>query len=400
MKRILLILSVLCSLSLSAKTPKYEPAYYLSYARLFATSQMERYPELWLTDNVKAPKWDYTQALMAKAMLQTYLATGNQAYYEYVLKFADAFINTDGDIKTYKMSDFNIDRVNGGSFLYILNDIKPDKRWVLANDRLFMQLTEQPRTKEGGFWHKKIYPHQMWLDGLYMAEPFYIRYAVEHNMDKGVQDVATQFRLIDKYTYDKKSGLNYHGWDESKEQKWADPVTGCSPNFWSRSMGWYVMAMVDVLDYMPEGENRNMILKMLKRTAKNLLKYQDRKSHMWHQLTALPKEKGNYLEATSSAILCYSFAKAANRGYLPKKYKKEAEKIFEGMVDNVIDIDEKGLVSLENCCAVAGLGGKPRYRDGSVEYYLSEPVIKDDPKGVGPIIMAAIELSKPIEKKK
>lgn len=399
MKRIFLSLAVLCSVSLFAKTPKHEPAYYLSYARLFATSQMEHYPELWRTDNVKAPKWDYTQALVAKAMLQAYQATGNDAYFDYVLKFAEEFIDDEGNIKTYKMHDFNIDRVNGGSFLYVLNDIKPDKRWELANDRLFMQLTEHPRTKEGGFWHKKIYPHQMWLDGLYMAEPFYIRYAVEHNMDKGVQDVATQFRLVDKYTYDKKTGLNYHGWDESREQKWSNQETGCSPNFWSRSMAWYVMAMVDVLDYMPEGENREMLLKMLKRTAKNLLKYQDKKTHMWYQLTALPKEKGNYLESTSSAIFCYAFAKAANRGYLPKKYKKEAQKIFDGMVNNVFVFQDDKTISLENCCAVAGLGGKPRYRDGSIEYYLSEPIIKDDPKGIGPIIMAAIELSKPIEKK-
>lgn len=399
MKRIFLSLAVLCSLSLFAKTPKHEPAYYLSYARMFATSQMEHYPELWRTDNVKEPKWDYTQALVAKAMLQAYQTTGNGAYFDYVLKFADEFIDNEGNIKTYKMHDFNIDRVNGGSFLFVLNDIKPDKRWDLANDRLFEQLQEQPRTKEGGFWHKKIYPHQMWLDGLYMAEPFYIRYAVEHNMDKGVQDVATQFRLVDKYTYDKKSGLNYHGWDESHEQKWSDPVTGCSPNFWSRSMAWYIMAMVDVLDYMPEGENREMLLKMLKRTAKNLLKYQDKRTHMWYQLTALPKEKGNYLESTSSAIFCYAFAKAANRGYLPKKYKKEAQKIFDGMVNNVFVFQDEKTISLDNCCAVAGLGGKPRYRDGSVAYYLNEPIIKDDPKGIGPIIMAAIELSKPIEKK-
>lgn len=400
MKRILFLLTVFCSLTLSAKTPKHEPEYYLSYARLFASSQMAHYPELWQTDNVKEPKWDYTQALMAKAMLEAYKATNNSAYFDYVIKFAEYFISDDGDIKTYKMYDFNIDRVNGGSFLYVLNDIKPNKRWELANEQLFLQLTEQPRTKEGGFWHKKIYPHQMWLDGLYMAEPFYIRYAVEHHMEKGVQDVATQFRLIDKYTYDKKSGLNYHGWDESREQKWSNPETGCSPNFWSRSLGWYIMAMVDVLDYMPEGENRQMLLKMLQRSAKSLLKYQDKKSHMWYQLTALPKEKGNYLEATSSAIFCYAFAKAANRGYLPAKYKKEAQKIFDGMVNNVFYFAEDGTISLTNCCAVAGLGGKPRYRDGSVEYYLSEPIVKDDPKGVGPIILAAIELSKPIDKKK
>lgn len=394
MKRLLLFLTLICSLTLQAKTPKHEPEYYLSYARLFANSQMAHDPQLWRADRVKQPKWDYTQALIAKAMLQAYQATGDERYFKYVMEFANYFVNDKGEIKTYKMSDYNIDRVNGGSFLFVLNDIQPEKRWQLANDRLFEQLVNHPRTKEGGFWHKKIYPHQMWLDGLYMAEPFYIRYAVEHGMDKGAVDVANQFRIIDRHTYDKRTGLNYHGWDEALEQQWADPKTGCSPNFWSRSMGWYIMAMVDVLDYMPEGEGRQDLLKMLRRTAKNILKHQDKKSHMWYQLTALPKQQGNYLEATSSAIFCYAFAKAANRGYLPKKYKKEAQKIFDGMVDNVFKFNEDGTISLTNCCSVAGLGGKPRYRDGSVEYYLSEPIVDNDPKGVGPIIFAALELAK------
>ncbi len=394
MKRIVLFLALICSMSLFAKTPKHESAYYLSYARWFANSQMEHNTELWRTDGVKKPKWDYTQALVAKAMLQAFQETKDDHYLKYVQQFAEYFIAPDGTIKTYKKGDFNIDRVNGGSFLYALNDIQPEKRWERAQDRLFDQLADQPRTKEGGFWHKKIYPHQMWLDGIYMAEPFYVRYAVEHNMDKGVQDVINQFRIIDSHTYDKRSGLNYHAWDEAREQKWANPETGCSPNFWSRSMGWYLMAMVDVLDYMPEGEGRQMILKMLNRSAKNLLKYQDKKSHMWYQLTALKKQEGNYLEATSSAIFCYVFAKGANKGYLPKKYKKEAQKIFDGMVDNVFRFNDDRTISLTNCCAVAGLGGSPRYRDGSVEYYLSEPIIADDPKGVGPIIMAALELAK------
>jgi len=394
MKRILLFFALICSVSLFAKTPKHEPAYYLSYAKLFANSQMEHDPQLWMADRVKKPKWDYTQVLMAKAMLQAYQATKDDRYLEYVVEFANFFIDEEGNIKTYKMSDYNIDRVNGGSFLFIMNDIMPEDRWIMACDKLFEQLEGQPRTSEGGFWHKKIYPHQMWLDGLYMAEPFYIRYAVERGMEEGIRDVVNQFVTVDKHTYDKKTGLNYHAWDEAKEQKWANPETGCSPNFWGRSIAWYVMSMVDVLDYMPEGEGRETIIKMLNRTAKNLLKYQDKKSHMWYQLPTLPKQEGNYLEATCSAIFCYAFAKGANNGYLPKKYKKEAQKIFDGMVERVFEFEEDGSVNLTNCCSVAGLGGKPRYRDGSVKYYLSEPIVKNDPKGVGPVIFAALELAK------
>lgn len=396
MKRIVLFIALACSLSMFAKKqPQHESAYYMSYANKFAMSQMVNNPELWMTDRVKQPKWDYTQALMAKAMLQVYQATENKDYLNYVMDFANYFISKDGEIKTYKMEDFNIDRVNGGSFLYVLNDIMPESRWEKANDRLYEQLLKHPRTNEGGFWHKKIYEHQMWLDGIYMAEPFYIRYAVEHDLKEGVDDVVKQFVLIDKHTYNPETGLNYHGWDEAKKQQWANPETGCSPHYWSRSLGWYIMAMVDVLDYMPKDHEGYQIIKdMLNRSAKNLLKYQDKKTHMWYQLTALPNQTGNYLESTSSAIFCYAFAKAANRGYLPASYKEEARKIFDGMVNNVIVFHEDGTISLLNCCSVAGLGGKPKYRDGSAAYYVSEPIVANDPKGIGPIIFAALELAK------
>lgn len=394
MKRIFSLLTLtLCVLQLAAKAPKHTSAYYLTWAERFAQSQMAHDPKLSMADGVKAPKWDYTQALLAKSVLQTYKQTGKEEYLKYVLEFADYFIPGNGSIETYKLEDFNIDRVNGGSFLFPLLEIMPEERYREAIELLYKQLCEQPRTSEGGFWHKKIYPYQMWLDGLYMGEPFYARYAVENKKTELLDDVLLQFRTVDQHTYDPKSGLNYHGWDESRKQLWADPETGCSPNFWGRSMGWYLMAMVDVLDVMPKDHPAyNEILGMLQRSAKNILRYQDKKSRMWYQVLDKQDAPGNYLETTCSAIFCYTFIKGANRGFLPASYKKEAQRIFDGIIAKKV-VDDGQWWDLTGCCAVAGLGGKP-YRSGSYSYYINEPIRSNDPKGVGPMILAALELAR------
>lgn len=395
-------------LGLTACSDSHSREYYLGWAERFADSQMAHDPQLWMADGVKQPKWDYTQVLLAKAMLQAYQATGKEAYIDYVQDFADFFIGEDGSIKTYKMRDYNIDRVNGGSFLCIMHDLRPEDRYAKACDTLFEQLKSHPRVSEGGFWHKKIYTHQMWLDGLYMAQPFYSRYAKEHKLepsaieagdfcgtvDWGWNDILLHFRTVDSHTYDPKSGLNYHGWDESHEQQWADSLTGCSPHFWGRAMGWYVMAMVDVLENIPaEHPAHQEILGMLQRSANNLLKYQDKETHLWYQVLDMQEAEGNYQETTCSAIFCYAFAKAANLGYLPKSYRKEAEKIFDGLIANKVTENADGQWELTDCCSVAGLGGNP-YRDGSYSYYIHEPIRSNDPKGVGPIIFAALELAK------
>jgi len=381
------------AMAVSARAPRHSSAYYTTWAERFAQSQMAHDPELRMADGVKEPKWDYTQVLIGKAMLQTYQATQKEEYLQYVLDFADYFIDENGGIKTYKMEDFNIDRVNGGSMLYVLQEIKPEERFERAIEMLRKQLGLQPRTKEGGFWHKKIYPKQMWLDGLYMGEPFYTRYAVAHGQRELLDDVLVQFRTIDSHTYNPQSGLNYHGWDESRKQEWADKTTGCSPNYWGRSMGWYLMAMVDVLEFMPKDHPAYQeISAMLQRSAQNLLRYQDKESHMWYQVLDKQQEEGNYLETTCSAIFCYTFAKGANLGILDKKYRKEAQLIFDGIISKKVVADGEWW-DLTDCCAVAGLGGKP-YRSGTYDYYIHERIRNNDPKGVGPMIFAALELAK------
>ncbi|GEM_PF-62368 len=400
MKRILIIIiACLTALALPAKkkekyTPKYTRSQYIEWAERIAASQIKHDPALSLADGVKKPKWDYTQTLVGKAMVEIYRETGKSDYIDYVTEYADQFIEPDGNIKTYKMRDYNIDRVNGGNMLYALNEIRPRAAYLMAIDTLRKQLASQPRTSEGGFWHKKIYPHQMWLDGLYMAEPFYAHYASNNNIPELFDDIANQFITVDKHTLDTKTGLNYHGWDESREQQWADKTTGCSPNFWGRSIGWYVMALCDVLDYMPvQHPKRQQLIDILNRVINSLMKYQDKKTKMWYQVIDKPNGEGNYTESSASIMFIYAMAKGARNGYLPDKYLKTARDAFSAFCLNAVETNSDGTLSITRCCAVAGLGGKP-YRSGTYEYYVNERVRNDDPKAVGPFILAALELAK------
>jgi len=259
---------------------------------------------------------------------------------------------------------------------------------------LIKQLQHHPRTSEGGFWHKKIYPNQMWLDGLFMAEPFYSEYSVMFKSANYFDDIANQFLLIKKHLYDEKTGLYYHGWDESKIQKWADPIKGTSPNFWGRSLGWFMMALVDVLDSFPENhENRNQILKMFQELSYSLLKYRDKETKLWYQVVDKANQHGNYIETSASSMFIYAFAKGYNKGYLDEKFKNIARESFDSLIKNFIIKDMQDHYVLTNICSVGGLGGNP-YRDGSFEYYISESKRDNDFKGYGALILAADEINK------
>jgi unsaturated rhamnogalacturonyl hydrolase len=253
------------------------------------------------------------------------------------------------------------------------------------------QLDIQPRTSEGGFWHKQRYPHQMWLDGLYMGSPFYAEYAKLFNEPtSSFDDVAKQIRLVAAHTYDPASGLFYHGWDEAKEQVWADKTTGASPNFWGRAIGWYAMALVDVLDYFPKDHPaRPEIITTLKKLCDGVVKHQDPASGLWWQVIDQGGRPGNYLEATASSMFVYAMAKGVNHGYLSRDYIPAILKGYSGLTGKLIKKDAKGNVSLTQCCSVAGLGTG---RDGSFAYYIKEPVVENDLKGIGPFILAGLEM--------
>ncbi|WP_409021496.1 glycoside hydrolase family 88 protein [Dyadobacter sp. LHD-138] len=347
-----------------------------------------------LVGEAKRSNWNYEQGLMLKALERVFYRTGEGKYFEYIRKDEDQFVKLDGSIRTYDFSSFNLDNIpTGRALLTLYQQTQPDKeKYKKAADLLWKQLAEQPRTKEGGYWHKKRYPNQMWLDGLFMAEPFSAEYSLLFNHPEHFNDIAKQFELIEKYAVDEKTGLIYHAYDESKEQKWADKKTGRSPHFWGRAIGWYVMALVDVLDYFPKDHpKRPELIKYLQRIAPVLAKYQDKNSGVWYQIMDQGTRKGNYLEASASTMFVYALAKGSRLGYIPASYAAVAKKGYDGIIKNFIEKESDGTISLNKTVSVGGLGGTP-YRDGSYEYYLSEPIRKNDLKGVGPFIMASIEI--------
>jgi len=360
------------------------------YSVRMADAEMARNPEVWTIDFLEKPKWDYTQGLICSAIDRVWDATGEQKYLDYIKYYADFMIDENGVIKTYKKSDFNIDRVNGGKFLIELYNATGETKYKLAFDDLRDQMRNHPRIDAGGFWHKKIYPGQMWLDGLYMGSPFLAQYAAEFNEPDLFDDVALQIELIDQYTYDSISGLYYHGYDDLREQPWADSITGLSPELWGRSIGWFAMALPDVLDFMPVSHpKRQMIIDVARKLAIGIIKYQDVETGLWYQVVDKKGQEGNYLEASASSMFAYFLLKASDKGYIDNSYKNQGVKAYQGIIDNFIIEDETGALSITEVCAVAGLGGNP-YRSGTYEYYINEPRRNNDPKGVGPFIMASL----------
>lgn len=370
----------------------------LKWSERMLLSEMHRFPKSWMLDFSKSPKWTYPSAIVLDGAEQLYTKTGKKEYYDYIRGFGEKLIKEDGTILTYELEKYNIDLLNSGNVLLYLYEKEKKEKYLKALQTLRLQITGQPRTNEGSFWHKKIYPYQVWLDGLYMGMPFYAHYTKDfskgNDATKAYDDIIFQFDSVQKNLLDKKTGLLYHAWDESKKEAWADKESGLSPNFWGRAMGWYGMAMVDVLDYLPQNHpGRARLISYIKSFSDAIIKVQDKNSGLWYQVLDKPLENGNYEEATASAMFVYTMIKAVNKGYLPQSYKVYAKKGYHGIIKNLITVDENGVVNLNKCCAVAGLGGKP-YRDGSYEYYVNEKIRSNDAKGTGPFILASIEFEK------
>lgn len=370
----------------------------LKIATALADSTMKRSPEAWAmrpNKGLKEPTWGYTYGLALMAFQRLSERTGDERYLTYGKTYADQLIDTNGRIRDYQVSDFNVDSVNAGKILFVLHSKYGDPRYLKAMQALRSQLDWHPRTRTGGLWHKLIYPWQMWLDGLYMGAAYWAQYAATfHDQAATFDDIAHQFTLIEEKTRDPKTGLLYHGWDESRLQAWADPRTGLSPSFWSRAMGWYAMALVDVLEFMPEDhKDRPKLIAILRRLAPALAAVQH-ESGLWYQVTDQGDRAGNYLEASGSAMFSYAIARAVNRGYVDARFRSVAERAFDGLATRLIKVDPRsGEVHLTGICGSGGLGGTP-YRSGTFEYYIGEPQQDDDPHGVGPFILAAVELTR------
>ena len=361
--------------------------------QLTLTAMEKLFQDTTILKGAKGPKWTYDMGVVLEGAAAVWRNTGDGKYFKYIQSSMDAYLDKEGNISTYKPEDFNIDNIKNGRSLLLLYKVTGQQKYLLAANKLYDQLQNQPRTKEGGFWHKKIYPNQMWLDGLYMGEPFYAEYAKLMKKDVAFDDIANQFIWMEKNARDQKTGLLYHGYDESRVEKWADKKTGLSPHFWGRAMGWYIMALVDVLDNFPENHpKRKELVAVLNRTATAAVKYQDVKSGVWFDIMDLSSRKGNYLESSASSMFVYGLAKGVRKGWLPQSFEAAASKGYAGLKKEFIEQAGDERVNLTKTVSVSGLGGKPKYRDGSFEYYISEKVITNDPKGVGAFIVASAEM--------
>ncbi len=367
----------------------------LAWGRRLANSEIQRLAgslQFGGFDEVgnRTARWSYTTGLLAQAMDDLSLATGQPSYSKWGQATLDSYLTDRGDIRTYDPNLFNIDHVNSGKMLLRYQERTDDSRYKSASAAIAAQLKDHPRTTDGAYWHKKRYPWQLWLDGVYMGMPFLAHYGIVNGDTHGVEEAVNEALIAHRRLRDPTTGLYFHAWDEKAQQVWADPDTGLSGYFWSRGMGWYAMALVDLLDFVPPQRTdlRDPLVAIIQELAETLARYQV--DGVWYQIIDRPGAPGNYAEASGSAIFVYLLAKAINQGYLGEEYRPLAEHAFTALVKSFLSVGRDGSVSLNNICQVAGLGFG---RDGSYQYYMSEPVVSNDPKGLGPFIMASVQVS-------
>lgn len=379
---------------------------YKNYSEWLTYSEMKRVPHSYLLDFSSKPKWSYVMGIEMEGMLDTYehYKEGNNAILDYLKEYPAKMIDEKGNITGYKYEDFNLDNVRTAKYILRMHNLFPSKGTEKALKTLFKQLQNQPRTKEGVYWHKAIYANQVWLDGIFMGLPFYCNYAVQtmkpKKAEKYLNDAVDQMVKTDYRTYDEKTQLWKHAWDETHQQFWANKEDGKSQHCWARALGWYVMAMTECLDAMPENyARRQEVIDLLNKAMKSVVKYQDKKTGVWYDVLDVKSDK-NYLESTASSMFAYVLLKGYRKGYLSEEYLKAGVKAYNGILKQFIKVNADKTISLTRCCAVSGLGPgpgpyvkKPNYkRDGSFEYYMSEPIRDNDAKGVGPFIWASLEM--------
>ena len=374
---------------------------YKSYSEWMTHSEMQRIPDPCYLDFTTRPKWGYVVGIEQEAMLDTYLAYKDESIINYLKQYPAKMIDEKGNITGYKYEDFNLDNTRPGRYILRMNMLYPEKKQEKALKTIFKQLEKQPRTKDGVWWHKAIYAHQVWLDGVYMGHPFYTMAAPilkgEKKAKKYYDDTFEQISKTYARTYDEKTGLWKHAWDETQKMFWANPETGLSQHTWARAQGWFAMAILEVLDALPQDyENRGKLIEMLNNVMKSTVKYQDKTTGVWYDVLDV-KDPRNYLEATASSMFAYVLLKGARLGYFGNDLKEAGLKAYKGILNEFVKVNPDKTISLTRCCEVSGLGPdnpKSRRRDGSFEYYISEPIRDNDGKGVGPFIWASLEMEK------
>lgn len=383
------------------------------YSEWMTASEIQRTPKSYLLDFSSKPKWSYVMGIELEAMLDTYLKYGNPRIWEYCKEYTDTMINAQGEIRGYQLKDYNLDNIRTGHFVVRMYQQKPEQKNLIAMREMMKQLRQQPRTEEDGvFWHKAIYSYQVWLDGIFMGLPFYTMAAPillsAKEAGKVYDDAIQQVKTTYERTLDSQTGLNRHAWDETHEMFWADPQTGLSQHCWGRAQGWYTMALIELLDALPTNyARRQEVVAILQQDLENVVKWQDKESGLWYQVMDAPNREGNYLEATCSSMFAYALLKAYRKGYVANNAFQDAGiRAYQGILQHFIRVNDDETISLTHCCSVAGLGPglsekvkraapnvkENRRRDGSYNYYLSEPVRDNDAKGVGPFIWASLEM--------
>ena len=400
---------------------------YQHYSEWLTYSEMKRVPESYLLDFSKKPKWSYVMGIELEGMLDTYLRYGGDDILKYCKMYTDKMIAENGDITGYNILDYNLDNIRTGHFVTRMYQNWPEAKNLLAMQTMMKQLQDQPRTiADKVFWHKAIYAYQVWLDGIFMGLPFRVLTApIMEKTQKArknrkapttqsiYDDAVNQLNITYQRTLDPKTGLNRHAYDETRKTFWADKETGLSQHCWGRAQGWFTMALIEVLDALPEDyTRRGEVIDLLKKDFDAILKWQDKKSGLWYQVMDSPKREGNYLESTCSAMFTYALLKAYRKGYVDSQYRDAGIKAYKGMIKNFIKVHADKTISLTQCCSVAGLGPaatpeveaamkqinpkgqvkENKKRDGSYEYYLSEPIRDNDAKGVGPFLWASLEM--------
>ena len=355
---------------------------------------------LWNIENIrqgKKPSWNYIDGCMMTSLIELYKATNDEKYLDFVKTYVDYYVREDGTILGYEMDKYSTDDVSESRILFDLYKFTGEEKYNKAIEMCYQQILTHPRKKEGNFWHKKIYPNQVWLDGLYMMQVFYTRYETERNKFKNYSDIVGQFKNVYDIMRDKETGLYYHAYDSSKSMFWANKETGLSQNYWLRSIGWYTVALIDVYDYMDEQmyDEWHTIKEIFKDTIDSILKYQDKESKMFYQVPNYPGREKNYLETSGSCMIAYAILKGVRLKALPERYLQIGLDIFDGVCKKYLTIKEDGDLNLGGICLVAGLGPENNLRrDGTYEYYMSEPIVENDAKGVGPFIMAYTEVKR------
>jgi unsaturated rhamnogalacturonyl hydrolase len=394
MKSFRLLVS-LTALALTAASAIAAPPDPLSMSQRAANSAIARWPDGHFAPAPAPPTWNYELGTLLQGMRSVWLTDVDPRDFNYIKSSVDALIAPDGSIPTLKPEEHQLDNVLLGRQLLFLYGVTQDKRYLTAATFLWNQLGAQPRNAEGGYWHKQRYPNQMWLDGLYMAEPFRAEYASISHHPEELADITKQFVLMEQHARDAKTGLLYHGWDASKQERWADHKTGDSSQFWARGVGWYMMALVDTLDFYPEGDpGRAQLIAILQRESAAIARFQDKNTGLWYTMLNKPGEKGNYFEASSACMFVYALAKGVRRGYLPNtgpnSFLTVAQRGYQGILTQFVQTQGDD-VSLTGTVKASGLGGEP-YRDGSYAYYIGEKVVTNDPKGVGAFLLASTEM--------